>query len=100
MTLETTLAVVRDLRGWLGQPVWVVAGGAAELTFGGGETATRFHLLDVPNGFECALVSLFHEKHCQESVERQARAEVKRKAAGACEAELTLEMALLTDRFP
>ena len=100
VALETTLAVIRDLRARRRQAVRVVAGDAAKLTLARGETATCCHLLDMPDRLELALVSLLHQEYRQEPVDRQARAVVERLAARAGEAERALEMALLTDRIP
>ena len=79
--------------------MWVVTGDAAKLTLARGETATRCHLLDVPDGLKPAVLSILHQEDRQEPVDRQARAVVKWLAASAGEAERTLEMALLTDRI-
>ena len=99
VALETALAVVRDLGGRRRQAVRVVARDAAKLTLARGETATCFHLLDMPDRLELAFVSLLHQEHRQEPVDRQARPIVERLAARPGETERALEMALLTDRF-
>ena len=100
VALEATLAVVRGLRRRRRQAVRVVARDAAELALARAETATRLHLLDVPDRLELALVPLLPEEDRPEPVKRQARAEVERLAARPGEAERALEMALLTDRIP
>ena len=97
---QAALAVVGGLGRRRRQPVRVVARDAAELALARAETATRFHLLDLPDRLELASVAVLPEEDRQEPVQRQARAEVEKLTARPGEAERALEMALLTDRFP
>ena len=96
---ETTLAIVRDLRGRRGKAVRVVAGDTAQLTLARGETAAGFHLLGMPDRLKLASVSVLHEEYRQKPVDRQARPVVEKLATRPGKAERALQMALLTDRF-
>ncbi len=100
VALETAIAVVGSLDGRRGQPVRVVAGDAAELALARAEATARFHLLDLPDHLELALVAALLDEDRQEPVQGQARAEVEEVTARPGNAEPALEMALLADRIP
>src|SRR5262245_42094297 len=69
VAFETALAVVGSLDGRFGQPVWVVAGGAAELALARAEAAARFQLLDLTSHLELALVAVLLDANGQEAVQ-------------------------------
>src|SRR5262249_60256714 len=100
VAFETALAVVGSLDGWFGQPVRVVAGDAAELALARAEAAARFQLLDLTSHLDLARVAVLLDENCQETVQGQARAEVKEVTARPGEAEPALQMTLLADRIP